>query len=122
MTDLIIVQTTTGSEEDALRLSDRLLQDKLAACVQIHGPIRSRYWWRGEIDSAQEWVVAAKTLRSAYASVESAIRESHTYDEPEIVATAVELASDGYLQWVRENIADDNTADDGSSADGSSAD
>ena len=100
MADLIQIQTTTGSEADADRIASVLLQKKLIACVQISGPIRSRYVWNGVQEESTEWMCHIKTLATNYTVVEAAIREVHTYDEPEIIAIPVSLASKGYADWV----------------------
>jgi periplasmic divalent cation tolerance protein len=68
--------------------------------VQTGGPIRSRYRWQGVIEEAEEWQCLAKTEASLYGEVEAAIRELHSYEEPEIVATPIVAGSAGYLGWV----------------------
>lgn len=105
MTDCVQVLTTAGSEEEAGRIASVLVEKGLAACVQVVGPIVSRYRWQGEIEEAREWQCLAKTTRAAYEAVEAAIREVHSYDEPEIIATPILAGSAGYLAWVEENSA-----------------
>jgi periplasmic divalent cation tolerance protein len=100
MTDYVQVLTTVSSEEDAKRIAERLLDRRLAACVQVVGPILSRYRWQGELEQAQEWQCLAKTEADLYEPVEAAIRQIHSYDEPEIIATPVVAGSPGYLAWV----------------------
>lgn len=100
MTDYVQVLTTAGSEEEAQRLSSALVERRLAACVQVVGPVSSRYRWQGEIEEATEWQCVAKTEARLYPRVEAAIREAHSYDEPEILATPVVAGSAGYLKWV----------------------
>ena len=104
MSDCVQVLTTAGSEEEAGRISSLLVERRLAACVQVVGPITSRYRWQGNVEEAQEWQCLAKTTRAAYEAVEAAIREAHSYDEPEIVATPVVAGSAGYLAWIGENV------------------
>ncbi|MEZ6132262.1 MAG: divalent-cation tolerance protein CutA [Planctomycetaceae bacterium] len=104
MVDLIEVQTTVGSEDEAGRIADRLLSERLAACVQVTGPIVSRYWWQGTLEQANEWVCTAKSVASLYERIEAAIRAVHSYEEPQIVAVAVLRASAGYEQWVRDEV------------------
>jgi periplasmic divalent cation tolerance protein len=98
------VQTTTGSEEEAERLAAALVERRLAACVQTIGPIASRYRWQGEVERAQEWLCLAKTEAGRYPELEAAIRELHSYDEPEIVATPIVAGSSGYLAWLAHNV------------------
>jgi periplasmic divalent cation tolerance protein len=104
VTDHVQVLTTVGSEEDAERISDALVERRLAACVQTLGPIASRYRWQGAVETAREWQCLAKTEASRYPEVESAIRELHPYDEPEILATPIVAGSAGYLAWVSESL------------------
>jgi len=104
MTDQIQVVTTAGSEEEAGRIATVLVEKRLAACVQVVGPIVSRYRWQGAIEEEREWQCLAKTTRAAYGAVEAAIREVHSYDEPEIIATPIVAGSAGYLAWIEENV------------------
>jgi periplasmic divalent cation tolerance protein len=94
------VLTTAGSEEEAGRIASVLVERRLAACVQVVGPIASRYRWQGAIEEAREWQCLAKTTRAAYEAVEAAIRDAHSYDEPEIIATPIVAGSAGYLAWI----------------------
>ena len=96
--------TTAGSEEEAGRIASLLVERRLAACVQVVGPITSRYRWRGEVEEEREWQCLAKTTRAAYEAAEAAIREVHSYDEPEIIATPIVAVSPGYLAWIDENV------------------
>jgi periplasmic divalent cation tolerance protein len=102
--DYLQVLTTTGSKAEAERISAALVERRLAACVQISGPIASRYRWQGEVETAQEWACVAKTKASRYEALEAAIRELHSYDEPEIVATPIVAGSRGYLEWIGESL------------------
>lgn len=104
MTDYVQVLTTAGSEEEAGRISGALVEGRLAACVQVVGPVASRYRWQGEIETAEEWQCLAKTTAALYPRVEAAIREVHSYDEPEVVAVPILAGSDGYLAWIGDAI------------------
>jgi periplasmic divalent cation tolerance protein len=107
MADYIQVLTTVGSEEEAELVSSSLVERRLAACVQVVGPILSRYRWQGEVECEQEWQCLAKTEAALYGEVEAAIRELHSYDEPEIIATPIVAGSRGYLDWVSESLRAD---------------
>jgi periplasmic divalent cation tolerance protein len=107
MTDYIQVLTTTGSEEEAERIAAELLERRLAACVQILGPVVSRYRWRGALETAREWQCLAKSEASLYEEIERAVREVHSYEEPEILATPIAAGSQGYLDWVSAGVARD---------------
>jgi periplasmic divalent cation tolerance protein len=104
MSDCVQVMTTAGSEEEAGRIASVLVERRLAACVQVVGPVVSRYRWQGAIEEEREWQCLAKTIRAAYEQAEAAIREVHSYDEPEIIATPIVAGSAGYLAWIEENV------------------
>ena len=104
MAEYLQVLTTAGSEEEADRIGAALVERRLAACAQVLGPIASRYRWQGKIEQAQEWMCVAKTEASRYPELEAAIRELHSYDEPEIVATPIVAGSKGYLDWLGDSL------------------
>ena len=72
--------------------------------MQTIGPIASRYRWQGKVEAATEWQCLAKTTAALYPEVEAAIRELHSYDEPEIVALPILTGSPGYLAWITESV------------------
>ncbi len=104
MTDFIQVTTTIAERTDADRIAAALLERRLAACVQIGGPITSHYWWQGKRRATQEWTVTAKTHRRLYERVERAVRELHPYEVPEILAVPVVAGSASYLQWLADEL------------------
>jgi periplasmic divalent cation tolerance protein len=99
------VQTTVDSEADAEAIATALVEERLAACVQVVGPIRSTYRWRGAVERATEWLVLVKTTRAAYPALEARLRSVHRYEEPEIVALPIVAGSAGYLGWIEESVA-----------------
>ena len=104
MPEFIQVLTTVEREEEAAALASELVERRLAACVQIVGPIASTYRWKGEVQRAQEWQCWIKTRRDLYDEVESAIRRLHSYELPEIIALPIIAGSTDYLEWVGENV------------------
>ena len=96
----IIVLTSVPDGVVASALAKALLDDRLAACVNIGGPVRSIYHWRGRIETGHEVPVAIKTLAALYSSVEQAIRKIHPYDTPEIIAIPVVHGDERYLDWI----------------------
>ena len=96
------VTTSVRSRKEAERIADSLVERGLAACVQIVGPVRSVYRWQGAVEHAQEWLCFIKTTRAQYAAVEAAIREAHSYECPEIIATPIVEGSEAYLAWLGE--------------------
>src|SRR5689334_1454185 len=103
-TDHLQVQTAVSSEEEAEKISRALVVGRLAACVQVVGPIASCYRWQGEVEEDREWLCLAKTESSRYAQVEAAILELHSYDEPEVIATPIVAGSRGYLDWLSASV------------------
>jgi periplasmic divalent cation tolerance protein len=101
--DYLQVLTTAGSEAEAETIASALVERRLAACVQVAGPVASTYRWQGAAETAREWQCLVKTTAGRYEEVEAAIRELHSYDEPEIVATPIVAGSAGYLRWIDEN-------------------
>ena len=106
MTGVIQVVTTTSSEQEAQKIARALVEPRLAACVQVVGPITSTYRWQGAIETSQEWMCVAKTRASHYAAVELAIRAVHSYEVPEILAVEVTFGARGYLDWLSGELAD----------------
>jgi periplasmic divalent cation tolerance protein len=102
VTDYVQVLTTTDNAEDAERLGRSVVGARLAACVQIVGPIRSLYWWQGKVDDAQEWQLLIKTTTDRLPELEQHIKANHSYDTPEIIAAPIPWGSQEYLGWVSE--------------------
>ncbi len=94
------VVTAVGSQEDATRLAAILVEHRLAACVQVVGPVSSTYWWEGRVETAAEWLCLVKTTAAALEPAMETIRAEHSYDEPEITATPIVAGSAGYLRWL----------------------
>ena len=101
-TGVIEVVTTTAEKADAQRIAAALVDRRLAACVQVGGPIESTYRWEGRTQVGAEWVCTIKTRLESYRQVEAVLRDLHPYDEPQIIALPVVAGSAGYLQWVRD--------------------
>lgn len=101
MTDYLQVLTTLPTREAAEKIARVLLEARLAACVQIVGPIASSYWWQGRIETSEEWQCLAKTHSTYYERLEAAVLAAHPYDVPEIVATPIERGHAAYLEWLR---------------------
>lgn len=96
------VTTTTDSRAEAAELARSAVSERLAACAQLVGPIASTYWWEGEIESAEEWMVLYKTTADAFEELAEHITDQHSYDSPEIVATPIVAGSADYLNWITE--------------------
>jgi periplasmic divalent cation tolerance protein len=100
MTQYVQVYTTTDKEDEAERIAAELVERRLAACVQVLGPMRSTYRWKGAVENAREWLCVIKTSRALYPQVEQAVRGMHSYETPEVLAVPIEAASAPYLLWL----------------------
>jgi periplasmic divalent cation tolerance protein len=104
MKSYIQVTTTTESKEQAKKIADFIVEQKLAACVQLLGPIESTYRWKGKIETAEEWLCLIKTQADFYNQVEAAIKKMHPYETPEIIAVPIIKGSNEYLQWIDDEL------------------
>ena len=104
MSEIIQISTTTEKQQDARRIAAALVEKRLAACVQVSGPIHSTYWWKESVEQSTEWVCTAKTRRALYPRVEETILELHPYDVPEVIAVDIVAGSQAYLQWVEQQV------------------
>jgi periplasmic divalent cation tolerance protein len=98
---VIFVMTANRSEAD--RIAEALVEGKLAACVNIVGPIRSIYRWRGAIEKANEYMLVVKAPARHFSRLERRVRELHSYEVPEIVAVPLTAGSKPYLAWLAES-------------------
>ena len=105
MTDKRIVLSTAGSAEEAHKIAQGLVERRLAACVNVVGPIQSVYRWKGAVESASEHLLVIKTTAAAFPHVRDAIRELHSYELPECVMLNIEDGSEDYLRWITDSVA-----------------
>ena len=101
MTDIIIILVTAGSEGEAEKIAQTLVEERLAACVNIISPIRSIYRWEGKTQDDREWLLVIKTERKHFADVEARVKSLHSYQVPEVIALPVVDGSERYLEWVK---------------------
>ena len=104
MPTFVQIVTTTGLREDAQRIGRELVERRLAACVQVAGPISSTYRWCGNIETAEEWQCWAKCLLERFDEIQRAIRALHSYEVPEILAMPILAGSADYLAWLDEEL------------------
>jgi len=100
MSEFLQIITTTDSRELAMRIAEKLVEKKIAACVQVSGPITSIYAWKGKIENAEEWYCVIKTRENLYQEVEEAIKALHPYEVPEIIALPILHGNKNYLDWI----------------------
>jgi len=98
------VSTTLPDENTAQRLGRSLVEERLAACAQVVGPVSSTYWWRGAVEQSREWYCYLKTTQASFAALSQRLKELHPYDVPEIIAVPILEGSSEYLRWIEESL------------------
>jgi len=99
MTGAVLIVTAVGSRDQADRIATVLVEERLAACVQLL-PATSIYRWQGAVERAEEVVLHIKTAAERAEAVEDRIRDLHDYEVPEIVVLGIDGGSAGYLGWI----------------------
>ena len=100
----LLILTTAGSEAEARKIACGLIERRLAACVNLVPQVQSFYWWRGKIESSQEYLLLIKTLATEEEAVRAALGELHSYDLPECIVIAIDSGSREYLQWIEDSV------------------
>ena len=96
----ILVFITADSPETAQKITDKLLKEKKAACVNIISKVESQYWWQGKIESANELLMIVKTRAALIDELIQLVKEIHPYSVPEIIALPIIGGNNDYLQWI----------------------
>lgn len=100
MEQALLVLSNVPDAELAKSLARTLVEQRLAACVNIMPAVQSVYQWQGAIEHAQELTLMIKTTQARYAELEAAIVAVHPYDVPEIIALPIEAGLPAYLHWI----------------------
>ena len=100
----ILVLSTASSMEEAESIADSLVEEGLAACVQLIPNLRSVYRWQGKIQKEEEILVLVKSQKKLFQSIKKKIQELHSYDVPEIVALPITDGSKEYLDWISQSV------------------
>lgn len=100
MKSYIQISTTTETKQQAQKIAKYLVEQKLAACVQISGPIESTYRWKKKVETTNEYLCLIKTRTTLFKKVEAVIKKLHPYETPEIIAVPIVKGSREYLQWL----------------------
>jgi periplasmic divalent cation tolerance protein len=103
--EVLLVLSTFPDVATARRVGRELVEQRCAACANILPAVESIYWWEKKVESANETLVLFKTTAGRYAALETALRQLHPYEVPEVIAVKVEQGSPDYLRWVSENCA-----------------
>jgi len=104
MTDKIVILSTCSGEEEAAKLARMLVEERLAACVNVVPRIRSYYRWKDAIESAEECLLVIKTSRELFGALRAALEKTHSYEVPEVVALQMVEGAPNYLNWLESNL------------------
>ena len=108
MTDIRIVLSTAGSEDEARKIAQHLVQNRMAACVNIVPQVESIYRWQDQVESSREWLLLIKTTAEGFPSVRDAIQELHSYEVPECILLTVEDGAEAYLEWLKSSVREES--------------
>lgn len=100
----VLITTTTATKEDARKIASQLVEERLAACVQIVEPITSVYTWKGTIQEEQEILLLIKSTQDLVAPIAQLLDRIHPYEVPELIATPIVDGSTAYLSWLGESL------------------
>jgi periplasmic divalent cation tolerance protein len=95
-----VILVTSKDVEEAERIANKLLEEKLAACVNILKDVQSLFWWDGNIDRTGEVMLVIKTRRNLFNKVAKAVKMAHSYDVPEVIALPIVAGDAPYLKWI----------------------
>ncbi len=102
----VVILITTNMDEEAEKIANKLLTQRKAACVNIIPKVRSLFWWKGELDSADEAVLIVKTKASLVDEIVSLVKEAHSYEVPEVIALPLIGGNPDYLNWMSDELGD----------------
>ena len=100
--DFVVVLVTAGTADEAARIGRTLVEERLVACANVVGPIRSIYRWQGAVEDAGEHLLLLKARAADVPAVETRVQALHSYDVPEVLALPVAAGSAAYLTWLAE--------------------
>ena len=104
MTDKRLLVTMAASRDEANTLASELVCRRLAACVNILGPVSSVYHWQGEVEHSEEFLVLIKSTEAQFSAIQEAIRELHSYQVPELISFAIDTGLEAYLDWIAASV------------------
>ncbi|MGH7964957.1 MAG: divalent-cation tolerance protein CutA [Candidatus Binatia bacterium] len=105
MTDYVVILVTAGSEAEAEKIAKALVEERLAACVNIVNPIRSIYHWEGKVADDREWLLLIKTRADSFSAVADRVKALHSYQVPEVIALPIVAGTEEYLRWLGDETA-----------------
>jgi periplasmic divalent cation tolerance protein len=104
MNGFIVVYVTVGSAEEGGQLARALVEERLAACVNRIGPVRSIYRWQGEVEQGEEELLIIKSSEDLFDRLKTRVNELHSYSVPEVIALPVLKGNESYLEWLGDQL------------------
>lgn len=106
--EFVLVLVTVGSRQEAERLAEALVGERLAACVNVVGPVLSIYRWQGAVERADEHLLVIKARADGFAALSARVHALHSYDTPEVIALPLTAAAEPYLHWLATSLDPDD--------------
>lgn len=104
MTDKIVILVTAGSLREAKKIARHLVEERLAACVNVTAPVQSLYRWKGEVNENREFLLLIKSSRELFQEIQAAVRKLHSYTTPEVICLPIVDGSPDYLDWIASSV------------------
>jgi periplasmic divalent cation tolerance protein len=104
MAEPIVLLITTADAEEAQRIADVLLTERVAACVNIVPKVNSQFWWQGKVEKAEESLLIVKSQAPLLSQIVKLVKKHHHYEVPEIIALPVVGGNPDYLEWLAKEL------------------
>lgn len=104
MTDKVVVMVSTSGIKEARKIANTLVEERLAACVNVIPKVRSYYRWKGGVETSEECLLVIKSSRPHFVELRKAIEKLHSYKVPEIICTQIVEGADPYMNWLEESL------------------
>jgi periplasmic divalent cation tolerance protein len=103
MSDGLIIFVTAPNEDEARRIAEAIVNERLAACVNIINSVESIYRWQGQVEHDRELLLIIKSTAGRYADLERRVKELHSYTTPEVISFRIKRGSQSYLDWIHDS-------------------
>lgn len=100
-----VIFITASHEDEAKKIGKTIVEQKIAACVNIVPRIHSIYWWKGKIDESSETLLIVKTVKDNTDKVIELVKQLHSYEVPEVIAIDIAKGNPSYLSWIKDSVA-----------------
>jgi periplasmic divalent cation tolerance protein len=104
MTDKIVILSTCAAEDEAERIARLLVEERLAACVNVLPRVRSFYRWKGAVEAGEEFLLVIKSSRDLFDRLRGVLEQAHSYEVPESIALPIVDGAENYLNWLGANL------------------